>query len=235
MEGFVKIKDHPEYQISKEGVIIGKTGKALKFNINVDGYPVVYLRTGGVKVCARVHRLIAIQFIDNPEGKPFVNHLDGNKLNFSLDNLEWCTQKENVDHAREVLGFSHLPNVSTTEVQVLEICNLLEQGVSPIKVAQTVCVSEDVVCKIKTGVSWSHISCNFNFNKRVGKVLIQDVIDVVHLVNQGLNAREITRTLNRTGVTYDMVKRIAQGKSYSEITKDILLPKEKRSQTSRKA
>lgn len=49
-----------------------------------------------------VHRLVAIAFLPKIEGKDFVNHIDGNRLNNKLDNLEWCTVKENNNHAHSV-------------------------------------------------------------------------------------------------------------------------------------
>ena len=48
-----------------------------------------------------VHRLIALTYIPNLENKPDINHLDGNSLNNNIKNLEWCTKKENMKHARE--------------------------------------------------------------------------------------------------------------------------------------
>ncbi|MRN08005.1 endonuclease [Staphylococcus capitis] len=83
------------------GTFIRK-GKILKPNINRGGYKFVLLTDENKKQKnKKVHRLVALNFIDNPLSKPFVNHIDGNKLNNEVDNLEWCTPKENTSHAIE--------------------------------------------------------------------------------------------------------------------------------------
>ncbi len=90
------------YSVSNLGKVRNdKTNKILKSHINNHGYSYITLSFGNRnKVKKRyVHRLVAYVFIPNPNNKPQVNHKDGNKMNNNLENLEWCTQRENTIHA----------------------------------------------------------------------------------------------------------------------------------------
>lgn len=74
-----------------------KSGRILKHSMSNTGYFTVYV-DGKNRL---LHRLIAETFIPNPCNLPVVNHKDGNKLNNAVENLEWCTHKENNRHAVE--------------------------------------------------------------------------------------------------------------------------------------
>jgi len=72
--------------------------RILKTGLMTSGYKMVCLRKNKKAKCFSIHRLLAIYFIPNPNNLPQVNHIDGNKLNNSLDNLEWCSSSENIQH-----------------------------------------------------------------------------------------------------------------------------------------
>lgn len=77
------------------------THKKLKGTIRLHGYLVYRLSKQGKKYQFYAHRLVATAFIPNPNNYTIVNHKDGNKLNNNVDNLEWCTQSYNMEHAHK--------------------------------------------------------------------------------------------------------------------------------------
>lgn len=94
------ITDCPNYTITTEGVVTNITsGVIKKTTLNASGYLYIDLSNKGIKKTISLHRLLATHFIDNPYNKRTVNHLDGNKLNNNLSNLEWATDSENIQHA----------------------------------------------------------------------------------------------------------------------------------------
>lgn len=90
------------YTVSEAGVIRNKQGKEIARQVARNGYERVELWENGKGKKFLVHRLVAAAFVPNPEGKPDVNHIDGEKLNNSAANLEWVTQRENQLHAYSV-------------------------------------------------------------------------------------------------------------------------------------
>ena len=95
-----------DYEITTDGEVISKFGKTLKPQVAGAGYLAVdmYGKKGsGEKRRAYVHRLVAESFVSNPDNKPTVNHINGDKTDNRVENLEWCSHKEQQLHRRDVL------------------------------------------------------------------------------------------------------------------------------------
>lgn len=118
------------FEVSSFGNIKRKgSNRNLKLQISKKGYALLPTRISGRKgksLCFRVHREVAKAFIPNPENKPQVNHLDCNKTNNFVSNLEWSSQEENISHAQRNKLFvtkmgsdNHMAKLSKD--QVLEI------------------------------------------------------------------------------------------------------------------
>lgn len=95
LKEFEPLKECPNYLIHCDGRIYNVNRKIFMKPRLDKGYATIRLNDKNI----RIHRLVATQFISNPENKEYVNHKDGNKLNNNVDNLEWVTRSENVLHA----------------------------------------------------------------------------------------------------------------------------------------
>lgn len=101
IEKWVTIDNFPYYKISNLGKIKNSTDKVLQNLKQSQGYNAIELYHDKDHKRFLVHRLVALHFIPNTENKPYVNHIDGNKRNNAVSNLEWVTNSENIIHARE--------------------------------------------------------------------------------------------------------------------------------------
>lgn len=137
------------YTINEEGVVVNtQTGRVLKTDLTNMGYKRVTLWSKEQKrVRISVHRLVAIHYVENPEDKPMVNHLDGNKHNNHKSNLVWCSCKENTIHAFSVgLRKDTKKYISLEHAQQLR--DEYKIGSSRKELAEKYNVSRDVVDRI---------------------------------------------------------------------------------------
>ena len=156
--GQVKSKD--KYVKSTFGGMYFKKGRLLKLNTNNNGYLQVQLCHNGVSKVERVHRLVAKAFIPNPNNLPKVNHKDGNKQNNTVANLEWCTQFENIIHAKEngwMIKGETAVNSKLTEEVVKDIKYLIKEGATNTELAILFNVHKGTINCIRIGRNWSHV------------------------------------------------------------------------------
>lgn len=97
-------------------------GRVLKPNDNGHGYKYITLSINGIKYREYIHRLVAKHFVDNPNDKEEVNHINGDKTDNESENLEWTTRNENEKHSHE-LGIS---GNSLTEISIVESSMIIE-------------------------------------------------------------------------------------------------------------
>lgn len=100
-----RVKNYEDYEIDTNGVVYGKNGKPLKYSLNHNGYCIVNFYINHKRTGFAIHTLVAKQFVPNNNiTKNQVNHIDGNKENNNVKNLEWVSPKENILHSTRVLG-----------------------------------------------------------------------------------------------------------------------------------
>ena len=111
---------YTDYLITEEGDVYSRKFrklKKMKQQTNDDGYKTVDLRNNGIRKIYKVHRLVTETYIPNPDNLPEVNHIDEDKTNNNVSNLEWCSHQYNIEYS---LAKSYIvENVRTGERQTI--------------------------------------------------------------------------------------------------------------------
>lgn len=95
--------------------------KNLRIHANKGGYLRIILVRDGVKSTKRIHRLVMEAFVPNPDNKPQVNHIDSNRQNNNLNNLEWATALENTHHSQD-FGYMKKRRRKRVEIGICPVC-----------------------------------------------------------------------------------------------------------------
>ena len=158
---FQQLKEDSRFEISQSGIIRNVKTKYIKSQYVSDtGYYMITISKNNKSKPYRVHRLLANNFIENPKKLKEVNHIDGNKLNNDLSNLEWVSHFGNMQHAFST-GLANNTGVKNgmaklNERKVREIKEFLKQGISQYKIAKKYNVSRSAILKIHLNKTWKH-------------------------------------------------------------------------------
>lgn len=220
------------YIIGDDGSVFNtKHGKLKKLKSvkQKNGYYLIHFHLNGKSYYRWLHRVVAECYLENKENKPEVNHKDGNKSHNYVDNLEWVTSKENINHAfkTNLRGYGEkASNTVLTTKQVKTICEMLEDNqLTMHEIADFIGCTYSMVFMIKSKKCWVQVSEKYNFdhynkfsmNRGKNKLTEQDVYDICELIQTNkYTCREIAKMYD---VFENTIYRIKSKKCWKDITK----------------
>lgn len=235
------IPNFPDYKITEDGDIYsykwGWNGRLLKksFNKAYGYYSKQLVGKDGNKVHCLIHRLVAMTYKSLPDYTDLeVNHIDGNKLNNHISNLEWVTKSRNIKHAFE-LGLNSSKGEDNgrhilKESDVLDIYDLLSKGVDMVSIANKFNVHPCTVKDIKTKKNWNYLLKDLpdlNIKPKKASLSEDTVIKVCILLEGGADYRTILDSVNDPLLDTYKIYDIIRGKSFKRISKDFSFQKQK--------
>jgi len=223
--------DYNMYEVSTFGNVRNKkSGKILRQASSEGGYMCAGLKhNDGSRKTPSVHRLVAIAFIENPENKPQVNHLDKNKGNNNVNNLEWCTAKENNMHKSSTLIQTTNQNIKVWRVDIntnekLQLYNSIEEAglwicnnnlLEPLNVRSSIsCAIRGVYKKTCYGFKWERYEQTNLENEEWKNVIINGE------ENENYQVSNLGRFKNYKGIIMENYKPHHSGYIYVRVNKE---------------
>ena len=207
------------YFVSNKGRVVNASNELLQTRINEFGYEILTITIAGKSVNFKVHRLVATGFLPNPENKTQVNHIDCNKLNNCVTNLEWSTAFENMRHAFSnglcAIGEDRT-QAKLTNSDVLGVFTLLAEGLSNEAIATRYAVTRGTIAKIRIRETWAHLETPLTWPLsseyvRKAKLCASDIPTIRARIAAGEKDHEICKDF---GVTYGTINQIRSGKNW---------------------
>lgn len=211
---------YPNYAASKCGKVFRiSTGKEMSqtarktIYTNAKYYYSVRVCHDNLASNARVNVLVADAWLEKPSELHLdVNHIDGNTLNNTLDNLEWTTKSQNQRHALDI-GLKQkgedLYNAALTNEQVHEVCKLLVDKMRIKDISDRFEVSKDIIRKIKAGDTYFDIRVLYNIDHDYKTTCSESTVRwVCERINEGYADKSIADMTSNKNVTAIEVKRI---------------------------
>jgi len=192
----VTIKGFEHYLVSNQGrVSNSRTGRFLKPGLS-GGYPCVVLYNEGVKITITVHRLVGLSWIPNPDNKKTINHIDGVKTNNRVENLEWMTHQENMQHAHKtgLVKAYHKDKLLADKEKIEE---MLLKDLTYVEIAKV------YDCSINT-ISRFVMDNNLQVSNYSSRITDDQIQEAYELLSKGKSLSSIGRAL---GVSYQVVRR----------------------------
>lgn len=159
----IKIHEETGYLVTNDGKVLRKDGNGfLKPKLDRYGYLCYGLSLGKKKHMLHItaHKLVATVFLERPSEQHQVDHIDGNKLNNHVSNLEWVTLQENLKRrcALNLTARGERSCSDYTDEQIHEVCKMLADGYRNNDIAKACNVTREVVSQIRMKKTWIHIS-----------------------------------------------------------------------------
>ena len=238
------------YCITKDGevysLLSSKFLKKAKGNITSGGeyYRVNLINDDGKQVTKKIHRLVAEAYIPNTDNLPQVNHIDGNKLNNSVKNLEWCSPKTNSIHAME--NNLRDPRNRNSKIKLADkedvihtdrdsgkrvynsddvhlICNMLQDGYRICDVSRVTGFHRKDIQDLRNNSNEVYLDItrtyNFDHLPKFSKTNIDVVLDICKNLSNGLGINEVARMFS---VDRKVVSDIYNRKNYKKISSNFV-------------
>lgn len=221
--GNMKNIPNSEYKVDKEGNVYNPKGVKIVASKHKRGYMYIKVNIGGTIKTTKVHRLVAMTYIPNPDNLPQVNHIDGDKGNNNVENLEWAENLYNSRHAVDVLGIgigSTHSQVKYPEELIRQICEMLQDGYRNCDIVSELGVNKDLVARIRNGKNWPHVVSEYNIPRNKSHTVSDETFKwICHKLQEGWFIKDIIDKCTHKGLNKLFIYQIKNHKVRPEITK----------------